>query len=234
MFPTYNTSLQTGPRLNIQESNRRINTPSSTYSASPYNGMNTPLSRMVSGDAAPSLSSDTTCGSDSLKLAKVLGMLDDEDSSCILIVRRISKLGFIAANALSAYFSSFGPVKHVYLLPSRGRGDTRNRPASMGFVVMASSTDCSRVVQSGHYKVLDVDIQVQRFVRNTKVEITDGETTANAYIPASYMCEDASSFLSRSMPVTFSLADDSFGNGAVVPIDELETLTDSLIRHLGL
>jgi len=238
---TYAIPAYLAPKLDIPHPERRhITTPSSTYAPSPYNTMNTPLSRMVSvntptcGGVISSQASDTTCGSESMKLAGVLGILDTEDDSCILIVRRISKLGFAAQNALTAFFSGFGPVKRVLLLPSRGKGDTRNRPASMGFVVMASSNDCSKAVQSGHYKVLDVDIQVQRFVRNTRIEISDGSTTANAYIPASYMCIDDASFLSRSLPVTFSLTEDSLGNASVVSVDQLESLAESMLKDLGL
>lgn len=181
-----------------------------------------------------SQTSGSTCGSESVKLAGVLGMLDNEDDSCILIVRRISKLGFAAHNSLSAFFSCFGPVKRVMLLPSRGKGDTRNRPASMGFVVMANSSDCNKVVQSGHIKVLDVDIQVQKFVRNTRIEITDGTTVANAYIPPAFMCIDQNSNLSKSTPVSFSLANDALGSASLVTVDQLESLAASMLKDLGL
>lgn len=231
------------PKLNANDCEERYSfTPTSTYITAPYNASNTPLNKMYKANVSmhddfgtmSSQASESTCGSESVKLAGVLGMLDTEDDSCILIVRRISKLGFAAHNALSAFFSGFGPVKRVMLLPSRGKGDTRNRPASMGFVVMANSSDCNKVVQSGHFKVLDVDIQVQKFVRNTRIQISDGTSVANAYIPAAFMCIDENQHLSRSTPVSFSLANDAFGSANLVTVDQLESLAASMLRDLGI
>lgn len=232
------------PKLKVNDCEERLSyTPTSSYITAPYNASNTPLNKMYKANVSmhddfttiSSQASESTCGSaESVKLAGVLGMLDNEDDSCILIVRRISKLGFAAHNALGAFFSGFGPVKRVMLLPSRGKGDTRNRPASMGFVVMANSSDCTKVIQSGHFKVLDVDIQVQKFVRNTRIQISDGTSVANAYIPAAFMCIDENPHLSKSTPVTFSLAHDALGSASLVTVDQLETLAASMLRDLGI
>lgn len=57
-----------------------------------------------------------------VKLSDVLSVLDEEDESCIFIVRRVSKLGYAARDALDRYFSwHYGPVKRILLLPSRGK-----------------------------------------------------------------------------------------------------------------
>ena len=122
-----------------------------------------------------------------VKLADVLTMLDDEDESKIFIVRRISKLGHNANAALADFFNRFGLVRRIILLPSRGRGDSRTRPASMGFIVMEHTLDCARICAVNGYSVGHVDIQVQKFTRNERVQVSDGLTVTNAYVPASRM-----------------------------------------------
>ena len=119
-----------------------------------------------------------------MKLAGVLSELDHEDEGRIFIVRRISKLGHMAKHVLGDFFSQFGPVIRILLLPSRGRGDSRSRPASMGFVVMANASHCAHICSCSVYCVNGVDIQVQKFTRNERVEVTDGRVVAHAYLPA--------------------------------------------------
>jgi len=171
-------------------------------------------------------------GSESTKLADVLNILDSEDETCIFIVRKISKLGFSAYDSLNLYFAKYGSVKKVLLLPSRGKGDSRNRPASMGFVVMHSATDCQGVLRSENHRINFVDIQVQKFVRNTKVQVSDGITVTNAYIPAGYIGGSPAPVISED---SFSLATPTAAEQQpVVSLEQLESLARSLLMDMGM
>lgn len=172
--------------------------------------------------------------SDSIKLADVLNVLDSEDESCIVIVRKISKLGFTAYDSLNQYFSKYGLVKKILLLPSRGKGDSRNRPASMGFVVMSSRFESKSVLMSEDHRVDHVDIQVQKFVRNTKVQVSDGGVNVtNAYIPKSYLGGKQSS---TAAPVKFAplLSEDTADSQPVVSMEQLENLARSLLMDISM
>jgi len=169
---------------------------------------------------------------DSIKLADVLNVLDSEDESCIFIVRKISKLGFSAYDSLSLYFSKYGLVKKILLLPSRGKGDSRNRPASMGFVVMGSQFECRSVLMSENHRVNYVDIQVQKFVRNTKVQVSDGGVNVtNAYIPASYLGGKPS--VPMNAAPAFS-EDTTAEPQPVVSLEQLENLARSLLMDIAM
>ena len=224
------------PSLNLlPKQHKGLNsTPSSTYSASPQSStLNTPvygfnLNTPVNGYKVPAPHVDETLGtSESVKLADVLGVLDHEDDTCIFIVRRISKLGFHAHDALVARFSNFGPVKKVILLPSRGKGDSRNRPASMGFIVMQNCSDCLQIMQSDRYMVNQVDIQVQKFVRNAKIQVSDGNTVTNAYISSAYINQSTSN--NGSGPF---LCSESFN--PIITLDQLEVIAESMLKNLGI
>ena len=193
-------------------------TPVSTPSKSPHSefvdffSVNTPTDPTAHNSPA----------SEGGKLSEVLSVLDTECEENVFIVRRISRLGHTAYTALSTYFSSFGRVKRILLLPSRGKGDSRSRPASMGFVVMEDCLDCAIICQSDSYKINYVeDIRVEKFYRNAKVQVTDGTTVTNAYVPASYL-EGAQRSQALSMPVP------------VVTISEVEQLAESMMTTLRL
>lgn len=165
-----------------------------------------------------------------VKLSDVLSVLDEEDESCIFIVRRVSKLGYAARDALDRYFSwHYGPVKRILLLPSRGKGDSRTRPASMGFVVMANRSDCKRIYESSDsYRVNGVDVQVQRFMRNAKVQVvTDGCSVTNAYVPAT--------FLQGKAPVPMPEEREVISlDTSTVTLAQIETIAESMLNALRL
>jgi len=171
---------------------------------------------------------------ENVKLADVLNVLDSEDESCIFIVRKISKLGFSAYDSLSLYFSKYGSVKKILLLPSRGKGDSRNRPASMGFVVMSSQFESRRVLVSENHRVNHVDIQVQKFVRNTKVQVSDGGVNVtNAYIPKSYL-GGKQPLSSTPEIVAPALSDNTSDAQPVVSLEQLENLARSLLMDIAM
>ncbi len=118
------------------------------------------------------------------KLSEVSIVLDPEEEANIFIVRRISKLGYGAHDSLSQFFGLFGSFRRLLLLSSRGRGYSRIRPASMGFIVMDNAADCARICSATTCTVNGVNVQVQKFARNTRGEVSDGATVTNAYNPA--------------------------------------------------
>ena len=163
-----------------------------------------------------------------VKLSDVLSVLDEEDESCIFIVRRVSKLGYAARNELDRYFTwHYGPVKRILLLPSRGKEDSRNRPASMGFVVMANRSDCKRIYESSDsYRINGVDVQVQRFMRNAKVQVvTDGCSVTKAYVPATFLMAKAPVPMPQGREVS-SL------DTSTVTLAQIETIAESMLNAL--
>lgn len=169
---------------NILEKVMCLSTPSSSSTKSPVSeyvdsGMfSSPSTGML---PAPARDGDRES---SCKLSEVLGVLDYEEEANIFIVRRISKLGYQANDVLTDFFSQFGPLRRVLLLPSRGRGDSRLRPASMGFIVMEKAQDCSLICSSEIFQVNEVNIQVQKFTRNARLPVGTGSSSINALIPS--------------------------------------------------
>ncbi|KAF4750493.1 hypothetical protein FOZ63_017378 [Perkinsus olseni] len=103
-------------------------------------------------------------------LPDLLKQLDQETEACIFIVRKIHKLRFQSASILEQYFSGFGDVKKVLLLPWRrqkslGPHPGKARPASMGFVVMKSPLAVSNILALPQHTVAGWPISVQVFER---------------------------------------------------------------------
>jgi hypothetical protein len=116
-------------------------------------------------------------------LPQVLHALDDEDDSRIVVIRRITKLGFKSNRIIKTAFQRLGwEVKNVVLLPSRARsmypeGTTRSpnnvsvshaRPSSMGFVVFKSKGAASDCIKGRTVNVEGIEVLVQPFVRQYK------------------------------------------------------------------
>jgi hypothetical protein len=163
--------------------------------------------------------------SEPCKLSDVLAVLDSEREECIFIVRKISKLGFGAYDSIRSYFSVYGTVKRVLLLPSRGKADSRTRPASMGFVVMSNPYECVSVLSSSSHRVANVDIHVEKFVRNTKVHVDDGVSVTSTYLPASYM----------GSPSSGAVTAESFSSPyeqPVVSLEVIENLAQMLLQNI--
>lgn len=109
-----------------------------------------------------------------MNLLEALNVQSDEDCSRIVTVRKCHKLGFKSHIHLRQYFSRFGRVDRVVLLPMRakpknaadGRG---NRPSSMGFVVMESKEGADRILSynnySGIHEIKGWPIEVRNFVK---------------------------------------------------------------------
>mmetsp|Transcript_44482 Transcript_44482/g.102663 ORF Transcript_44482/g.102663 Transcript_44482/m.102663 type:complete len:353 (+) Transcript_44482:157-1215(+) len=120
-------------------------------------------------------------------LSSSLQILSKEDPQCLLIVRRISKLGFKALPILKSHFSNFGNVVRVLSAHSTVRQDgtksphqqPRRRPSSLGFVHMASPAAVMAALAGGHEQdVQGILIVVEKFEQKAEgmddVEEEDG------------------------------------------------------------
>jgi hypothetical protein len=104
-----------------------------------------------------------------------LSTLQDEDPLCVLIVRRINRLGFESDVALKEYFTKLGGVRHVLVAhsrvkPSAKRPQPRVRPAGIGFVVMGSQEETIKVLSSEEHVIRNVNVQVQRYETRCPVD----------------------------------------------------------------
>eukprot|EP00746_Dinoflagellata_sp_MGD_P149321 gnl/MRDRNA2_/MRDRNA2_81366_c0_seq4.p1 gnl/MRDRNA2_/MRDRNA2_81366_c0~~gnl/MRDRNA2_/MRDRNA2_81366_c0_seq4.p1 ORF type:complete len:291 (+),score=75.63 gnl/MRDRNA2_/MRDRNA2_81366_c0_seq4:90-962(+) len=91
-------------------------------------------------------------GSGSLR--QDLELLRQRDPECVIIVRRIKKLGFESPQLLDQHFSQYGGVKellvaHSHVKPTAKRPNGRVRPAALGFVVMATEEGAQNAFKAG-------------------------------------------------------------------------------------
>lgn len=121
------------------------------------------------------MSRATSVGSDVKPLPQVLHALDNESDDCIVVVRRITRLGFKSNRIIKSRFEQMGwDVKNVVLLPSRSRpinsGNTAPvaRPSSMGFVVFGTARSAADCLAKGSVTVDGVDVLIQPFSRQYK------------------------------------------------------------------
>jgi hypothetical protein len=106
-------------------------------------------------------------------LSTSLRLLEDENADCVLIVRRISKLGFKATRSLKQHFASYGQVVKVLLAHSTARQyndqqfHIKRRPSNLGFVQMATNEAAQAILAQGSsHEIEGVSVSVQRFERH--------------------------------------------------------------------
>lgn len=108
-------------------------------------------------------------------LSMSLHLLSNEDPACLLIVRRINKLGFKAAKKLKQYFSQYGPVANVLCAHSTVRLNScepdppviaRKRPSSLGFIHMAMASSVLKILENAEHEVDGFIIRVEKFERH--------------------------------------------------------------------
>jgi hypothetical protein len=98
-----------------------------------------------------------------------LHVLSSEDPKCVILVRRINRLGLKSVRHLRKHFSSYGPVVRVLVAHSTvypdGNGKAlRQRPSSLGFVHMSTPEAAQAILAMGSEQEVDgVTIRVQRF-----------------------------------------------------------------------
>ncbi|CAK0901047.1 unnamed protein product, partial [Prorocentrum cordatum] len=106
-------------------------------------------------------------------LSSCLQLLSTEDPSCLMIVRRINKLGFKVGRKLKKHFSAYGSVVRVLVAHStvaQGGSDKalRQRPSSLGFVHMSTPAATQAILAVGSEQDVEgVTISVQRFERSS-------------------------------------------------------------------
>jgi len=83
-----------------------------------------------------------------VSLKEQLQALAQEDAGCVMVARRIAKLGFNSAEKLRLYFMPYGEVKCVHVAHAWSQGKYW-RAGSVGFVVMSSTEAVQAIVQGG-------------------------------------------------------------------------------------
>merc|ERR1719161_1315682 len=100
----------------------------------------------------PSELASKLIGSGSLR--QDLELLRQRQPECVIIVRKIKKLGFESPQILDEYFSQFGEVSellvaHSHVKPTAKRPNGRVRSAALGFVVMESGEAAEKAFKAG-------------------------------------------------------------------------------------
>lgn len=123
-------------------------------------------------------------------LSTSLRILEAEDPDCLLIVRRISKLGFKATRSLKKYFSAYGPVVKVLLAHSTARQysdqqfHVKRRPSNLGFIQMGSAEATKLILAKGiNQEIEGVSVCVQRFERHDEVDEVEDTVEADDVLP---------------------------------------------------
>lgn len=129
---------------------------------------------LLAGQLSPINSTSSLEDPPRMNLLEALNVQSDSDCQRIITVRKCHKLGFKSHVHLRQYFSKFGRVERVVLLPMRakpkntmeGRG---SRPSSMGFVVMESRDVVEAVLgfnnACGIHEIKGWPIEVRNFVK---------------------------------------------------------------------
>lgn len=100
--------------------------------------------------------------------------LQHEDPNLVIIVRKISKLGFQSPELLRNYFEEYGEISkilvaHSFVKPSNRRVKPRVRPAGLGFVVMTSRADADAVLCMGENQTISgIAVQVLPYAQPEK------------------------------------------------------------------
>jgi len=106
-------------------------------------------------------------GSGSLR--QDLELLRLRQPECVIIVRKIKKLGFESPQILDEHFSQYGEVKellvaHSHVKPTAKRPNGRVRPAALGFVVMDTAEATRNAFEAGTNQIIGgVSIELAPF-----------------------------------------------------------------------
>jgi len=87
-------------------------------------------------------------------LRRDLELLRERNPERVIILRKIKKLGFESPTLLTQHFQQYGQVAevlvaHSHIRPTAKRPNGRVRPASLGFMVMASEEAAQCALQAG-------------------------------------------------------------------------------------
>lgn len=113
-----------------------------------------------------------------MTLPEVFKLLEADDDECIICVKKIHKLGFKSVKYLRQYFSMFGQVSRMVILPSRQKDQTFTpyygsspanavRPASMCFVVMSTKSAAGQILLQELHQIGEWPVEVSSFNRTS-------------------------------------------------------------------
>lgn len=156
-----------------------------------------------------------------------LQALQNEDPNTVFIARRINKLGFSSSIALREHFSTYGEVAHIHVSHSRVKnlrpGSNRNtetqwrlRPASLGFVVMASPEVTARILEDGpEHDVKGVTVRTQPFHHQAPDVHHSNQEAIGAYEPEETQAAEEDDYVAwaKGQPRSLSPGSDSFDTG---------------------
>ena len=110
---------------------------------------------------------------DCLSLNAVLAILKHVDPASVLMVRRVNRLGFGGSKSMQGYFSKFGRVIRIFMLPLKSRKKNISLPPKTGFLVMESPAQCARILAHGqeHLVLPGVTVSVDTFTHRGLVSI---------------------------------------------------------------
>jgi|LauGreDrversion4_2_1035121.scaffolds.fasta_scaffold43695_3 hypothetical protein len=110
--------------------------------------------------------------SDSLSLNTVLALLKHVDRAAVLMVRRVNRLGFDGATSMEKYFSQFGRVIRIFMLPLKSRKKNVALPPKTGFLVMQSPEVCDRILAHGeeHDVLTGISVSVGPFTHRCFID----------------------------------------------------------------
>jgi hypothetical protein len=112
-----------------------------------------------------------------------LDQLSTVDEDCIVVARRINKLGFRSREILKIHFAQYGDVVRVLVAHSKGHlGKMHFRPGGLGLVVMRHKGSVQAILACEEHIVAGHSIQVQRFQRPTATSwpaVDDAEEMPN-------------------------------------------------------
>jgi len=121
----------------------------------------------ATGQLVPFIQQEPAAEEKSMK--KDLEALRLHNPDCVLIVRKIKKLGWESPALLRKYFEQYGKVREIFVThstmkPNPKRPGGRARPAALGFIVMADQQGKAAVLSCGKEQfVLGVAIDVAAF-----------------------------------------------------------------------
>jgi len=125
------------------------------------------------------------------------------EAGCILIVRKINRLGFDSAQLLKEHFSLSGTVVEAYVAHSRVKPNnsrqsngSRWRPSGLGFVVMSSADEAAAILEQGReHQICGCAIRVQKFERRAAMESLEKADDKQQDAPG--LCEEDETLMSR-------------------------------------
>lgn len=114
----------------------------------------------------PTRNAGRKVGTPGITLRENLLQVSSFDPECVILVRKINRLGLNSPQLLEIYFSQFGPVERVLIShsidkPNEKRRHPRWRPAGLGFIAMRNAQDAAAAIgHASEHIVLGVHIVV--------------------------------------------------------------------------